>query len=155
MGPAISVSVRGVQSLPASDITAVATSAATQGWHTAITCVSGPSTSSQWMRYSMYASKPKLPSASATSRALCQSVTQTSCSGSSVCTVPRSSVAKCPDSGATSSTFGARCEPTAFGLLGEVQQRAERLHVGGFFAHGDVAAPDAHGVDAPTAVARA
>ena len=47
MGPAMSVSVRGVQSLPASDITAVATRAATQGWHTAITCVSGPSTSSQ------------------------------------------------------------------------------------------------------------
>ncbi len=52
MGPAMSVSVRGVQSLPASDITAVATRAATHGWHTAITWVSGPRTSSQWMRYS-------------------------------------------------------------------------------------------------------
>jgi hypothetical protein len=30
-----------------------------------------------------------------------------------------------------------------------VQQRAEGLHVGGFLVHGDVAAPDAHGVDAP------
>ena len=52
MGPAISVSVRGAQSLPASAITAVATSAATHGWHTAITWVSGPRTSSQWIRYS-------------------------------------------------------------------------------------------------------
>src|SRR5262245_9796304 len=35
------------------------------------------------------------------SRALCQSVMQTSCSGSSVRTRLRSSVAKCPESGAT------------------------------------------------------
>ena len=41
-----------------------------------------------------------------TSRALCQSVMQTSCSGSIVRTRLRSSVAKCPDSGATTSTRG-------------------------------------------------
>ena len=38
-------------------------------------------------------------------RASTQSVTQTSCSASSAFTVSRSSVAWCPDSGATSSTF--------------------------------------------------
>ncbi len=53
IGPAINVSVRGVAGLPASDITAVATSAATHGWHTAMTWVSGPSSSSQRIRYSM------------------------------------------------------------------------------------------------------
>jgi hypothetical protein len=40
-------------------------------------------------------------------RASTQSVTHTSCSGSMVRTVSRSSVAWCPDSGATSSTFGS------------------------------------------------
>src|SRR4029079_81172 len=40
-------------------------------------------------------------------------------------------------------------ETTSLRFLGEVQERAERLHVGGFLAHGDVAPPDAHGVDGP------
>ena len=53
IGPAINVRVRGWQGLPASAITAVAASAATHGWHTAITWVSGPSSSSQRMTYSM------------------------------------------------------------------------------------------------------
>ena len=62
MGPAMSVSVRGTAGLPASAITAVAASAATHGWQTAITWVSGPRISSQRMRCSTYESKPKLPS---------------------------------------------------------------------------------------------
>ena len=40
-------------------------------------------------------------------RASTQSVTKTSCSGSNVRTVSRSSVAWCPESGATSSTLGS------------------------------------------------
>ena len=63
MGPAMSVSVRGTAGFPASAITAVAASAATHGWQTAITWVSGPRTSSQRMRCSTYESKPKLPCA--------------------------------------------------------------------------------------------
>ncbi len=45
----------------------------------------------------------------ATSRTLCQSVMKTSCSGSIVRTVERSSVAKWPDSGAINSTRGCAC----------------------------------------------
>ena len=107
MGPAMSVSVRGCAGLPASAITAVATSAATHGWHTAITWVPGPRISIHRIRCSMYPSKSKVPSARGTSRALCQSVTHTSCSGSSVRTVPRRRVAKWPESGATRSTLGS------------------------------------------------
>ena len=56
-----------------------------------------------------------------TSRALCQSVMQTSWSGSIVRTRLRSSVAKCPDSGATTRT----CGWAIVHILREAQQRAE------------------------------
>lgn len=55
---------------------------------------------------------PNRPALSGTSRALCQSVTYTSWSASSTCTVWRSRVAKCPDIGATSSTRGWRGAPS-------------------------------------------
>ncbi len=116
IGPAMSVSVRGCAGFPASAITAVATSAGTHGWHTAITWVSGPMISIQRMRCSMYPSKSMAPSASGTSRALCQSVIQTSCSGSRVRTVPRSNVAKWPESGAITNTFGSSTAPGAVSL---------------------------------------
>ncbi len=54
----------------------------------------------------MYSSKPNRPAVSGASRALCQSVMKTSCSGSMVRTVARSSVEKWPESGATMSTRG-------------------------------------------------
>ncbi len=44
-GPAISVMLRGWPGCPACAITAAAVSTWTQGWQTATTCVSGPSTS--------------------------------------------------------------------------------------------------------------
>src|SRR5262249_36420177 len=42
IGPAINVMLRGCAALPACAITAVATSTATQGWHTATTWAPGP-----------------------------------------------------------------------------------------------------------------
>jgi hypothetical protein len=54
----------------------------------------------------MYSSKPNRPAVSGTSRALCQSVMNTSCSGSMVRTVARNSVEKWPESGATIKTHG-------------------------------------------------
>ena len=54
----------------------------------------------------MYSSTPKRPCRVGTSRALCQSVMKTSWSGSIVRTVARNSVAKWPESGATSRTRG-------------------------------------------------
>ena len=58
------------------------------------------------IKWVMYSSRPKRPSDSGTSRALCQSVMCTSWSTSMVRTVSISSVAKWPDSGATISTWG-------------------------------------------------
>ena len=58
------------------------------------------------MTCSTYSSRPKRPSDSGTSRALCQSVMYTSWSASMVRAVSLSSVAKWPDSGATISTLG-------------------------------------------------
>ena len=64
------------------------------------------------MRCSTYSSKPKRPCQRPTSRALAQSVMWTSWSGSSTRTVSRSSVAKWPLSGATSSTRGCGGAPS-------------------------------------------
>ena len=46
IGPPIRVSERGVHGSPRADMMAVAASTGTDGWHTAMTCVSGPSTCS-------------------------------------------------------------------------------------------------------------
>jgi hypothetical protein len=106
MGPAISVRLAGVAGCASSAISAVAASAATQGWQMATRCEPGPIAARKSIRCSMYSSSPKRPAASGTSRALCQSVTWTSWSASIVRAVSRSSVAKWPDIGATSSTRG-------------------------------------------------
>jgi len=50
-GPAISVRLRGWAGSSSSAIRAVAASAATHGWHTAITCVPGPMV---WMKRIMW-----------------------------------------------------------------------------------------------------
>ena len=62
---------------------------------------------------------PKRPCMIEISRALCQSVMKTSCSGSRVRTVARSSVAKWPESGATSSTRGCGVSSAGLKLDGE------------------------------------
>ena len=59
-------------------------------------------------------------------------------------TVPRSSVAKWPDSGATSSTRGCG----GVDVLLEVQQRAERRDMRGLLVHRDLAVADRDAVDA-------
>ncbi len=71
----------------------------------------------------MYSSSPKRPAATGMSRALFQSMTYTSWSASSVRTVGRSSVAKCPEMGPTSNTCGwsstsglAKCRTVANGV---------------------------------------
>ncbi len=71
----------------------------------------------------MYSSSPKRPAATGMSRALFQSMTCTSWSASSVRTVGRSSVAKCPEIGPTRSTCGwsvtsglAKCSRLANGV---------------------------------------
>ncbi|MCY1384194.1 hypothetical protein D9M69_724180 [compost metagenome] len=46
-GPAISVRLRGVAGWSSSAMSAVAASAATQGWHTATMCVPGPTASTK------------------------------------------------------------------------------------------------------------
>ena len=96
------------------------------------------------MTWSMYSSKPKRPSASGMSRALCQSVRYTSWSASIVRTVSRNSVAKCPDERARPTAPAARVRR----LLGEVQQGAEggrRCHL---LVHRDRRPLDHDGVDA-------
>ena len=108
MGPAMSVRLAGVAGCSSSAITAVAASAATQGWQIATTCVPGPMAAVKSTRCCTYSSRPKRPAASGTSRALCQSVTCTSWSASMVRTVSRRSVAKWPDIGATKRTRGPR-----------------------------------------------
>ena len=106
IGPAISVRLRGVQRLWFSAMIDAAASAATHGWHTARTCAPGPIASRKAIRCVMYSSSPNLPCSSDTSRALRQSVMNTSWSPSIVRTVSFNSVAKCPDIGATISTRG-------------------------------------------------
>ena len=76
------------------------------------------------MRCSTCSSRPNRPAETGTSRALCQSTTKTSWSASIAETVPRTSVAKCPASPGTTSTFGLGCR-TAVGF-DEVDQRSER-----------------------------
>ena len=105
-GPATSVMLAGWATLRSSASTATAASTGTHGWHTAMTCERGPSTCRNSTTWSTTSSSPNGPCSRPTSRALCQSVTCTSWSGSSVRTVSVSRVAKCPDSGATTSTRG-------------------------------------------------
>ena len=81
---------------------------------------------------------------SGTSRALCQSVMKTSCSGSMVRTVARNSVAKWPDNGATSSTRGCA---VAMSFL-KCSKRTERRAGGGLLAHLDFAVADSDGANA-------
>jgi hypothetical protein len=52
-GPAISVRLRGVAGLSSSAMSAVAASAATQGWQTATMCAPGPMASRNWMSCSV------------------------------------------------------------------------------------------------------
>ncbi len=59
MGPAMSVRLFGCAFMPFFAMTAVATSAATQGWQTAITCAPGPIACTKRIRWSIYSSKPK------------------------------------------------------------------------------------------------
>ena len=87
-------------------ISDTAASAATVGWQIATRCESGPMRRMNDITCSTYSAKPKRPADSGTSRGLCQSVMYTSWSASIARTVPRSSVAKWPDIGATISTRG-------------------------------------------------
>ena len=73
-GPAISVRLRGAAGSSSSAISAVAASAATQGWHTATMCTPGPMARRNSITCRVYSSSPKRPLPSGTSRALCQSV---------------------------------------------------------------------------------
>jgi hypothetical protein len=75
IGPAISVRLAGVAGCSSSAISAVAASAATQGWQIAIRCAPGPSAARKSHQVLVYSVSPKRPAASGTSRALCQSVT--------------------------------------------------------------------------------
>ena len=88
---------------------ASAPSAGTVAWHTATTCSGRSSCAARRRsrRASRRTRRAKRPDASGTSRALRQSVTQTSPSASSVSTVSRIITAACPASGAHSSTV--RC----------------------------------------------
>ena len=134
-GPATSVMLDGWARLRSSASTATAASTGTHGWQTAMTCERGPSTCRNSTTWSTSSSSPNGPCSSPTSRALCQSVTWTSWSGSMVRTVSVSRVAKCPDSGAT--TQHARLGRRAVGqVLGEPQQRAERGPRDDLLVHG-------------------
>ena len=74
IGPAISVIERGCAGWLPCAITLAATSAATQGWHTATMCAPGPDLVQEADQWPTYSSKPKRPAVGGTSRALCQSV---------------------------------------------------------------------------------
>ena len=115
-GPATSVMLAGRARLRSSASTATAASTGTHGWQTAMTCERGPSTCRNSTTWSTSSSSPNGPCSSPTSRALCQSVMWTSWSGSIVRTVSVSRVAKCPDSGATSSTRGCGGAPSGRSL---------------------------------------
>jgi hypothetical protein len=105
-GPAMSVRLSGCSGWLPCAMTDAATSADGHGWHTDSRCIGSPMDSMKRMTWLTYSLKPNDPASSGVSRALCQSVMYTSWSASSVRTVGRSNVAKWPDNGATTSTFG-------------------------------------------------
>jgi hypothetical protein len=69
IGPAISVRLAGVAGCSSSAISAVAASAATQGWQIAIRCAPGPSSVRKCIRCWVYSVNPKRPADSGMSRA--------------------------------------------------------------------------------------
>ena len=105
-GPAMRVRLAGCAGSSAAASSATAASTGTAGWQTATTWVSGPRCRSACITCSMYSSRPNRPCSTGMSRALCQSMTNTSWSDSSVRMVGRIRVVKCPDMGPTTSTRG-------------------------------------------------
>ena len=93
IGLPMKVMEAGRAASPSSAMSAAAAITAGPGWHTATTCVRGPSTVSMLRMCSTKSWKSNRPSPTGTSRALHQSVTYTSWSCRKVCTVPRSRVA--------------------------------------------------------------
>ncbi len=149
MGPAISVSVRGAQSLPASAITAVATRAGDARLAHRDQVGLGPEHLEPVDEVLDVAVEVEVAVGEA-------DVARVVPVGDPDVLLGEERLHRAAQQGGEvagerrdEQHLGCGRQATTVGLLGEVQQRAERLHVGGFLAHRDVAASDAHGVDDP------
>src|SRR6266404_6261922 len=78
IGPPINIIDAGWQASPAAASSDTAASTGTEGWHTAMTCVCGPSRRMKRITRSTKSSRPNRPKRSGTFRAFTQSVMKTS-----------------------------------------------------------------------------